>query len=86
MSHASMPNVLALAAELLHVLVVLCPESCGLAESAARTSALCPPRLPQMWHWSQVHSQLVAPDADLRNRTMEMIKRWHKSVGEVAVA
>ena len=109
MSHASMPNVLALAAELLHVLVVLCPESCGLAESAARTSASSLQHCAMHRHEHVVIAQesrasystvahvcldchrcgiglrsirnIVAPDADLRNQTMEMIQHWHKPGG-----
>ena len=86
MSHASTPNVFALAAELCHVLVVLCPGSCGLTASAARTSAPCPTGSHRCGTGLRSMLKMVAPDADLRNRTMQMIKRWHKSGGEVAIA
>ena len=113
-SHTSTPKVLALAAELFHVLVVLCYECCGLAESAARTSASSMQHCAVHRHEHVVSAQesrasystvahvcldchrcgiglrpilkMVTPEADLRDRATEMIKQWHKSNGEAAIA
>ena len=114
MSHTSAPKVLALAAELFPVLVVLCYESCGLAESTARTSASSMQHCAVHRHEHVVSAQesrasystvahvcldchrcsiglrsirnIVAPDADLRNQTMEMIQHWHKPGSKYANA
>ena len=113
-SHTSTPKVLTLAAELFHVLVVLCYECCGLAESAARTSASSMQHCAVHRHEHVVSAQesrasystvahvcldchrcgiglrsirnIVAPDADLRNQTMEMIQHWHKPGSKYANA